>query len=426
MRDALAEKLAEANTERDAFADELASANAECERLQAKVLVLGEHSKANIMTIRDLETKLFAVQELHETRPLPNTPPDFGLPLSNQALDALEGELLKEALRSPARAVSPDSGGPASLYASSNRASQHLHQTSPAVSSKVAVQRRAAPPPQRSVLPPHTSTVEPGYLGIKLSSDHRVEGISDLADKNGAAQGAPTYLNEAVGVGDVLVSIDGEETSGKSLQDVHHLLAGHLGSIVALRFRRGTGLEYDVEVMRHEFHRFDASRQPQGGTTGVSSSGGGGNGILGDLFRATTRDVGAEHQGTGADTTNQDSKSSAGSVAFPTARSTFRDPPEAVVDARAASATSASAWMMMGMGHAGIVTTDGSQPHKGPPEPGGLTAPPSVVESSDTSPAGHASLPAQASTSQMQVQPPINGAIVLDGTSRQEQDSGIA
>jgi hypothetical protein len=80
----------------------------------------------------------------------------------------------------------------------------------------------------------------------------------------------------------------------------------------------------------------------------------------------------------------------------------------------------------MGMGHAGIVTTDGSQPHKGPPEPGGLTAPPSVVESSDTSPAGHASLPAQASTSQMQVQPPINGAIVLDGTSRQEQDSGIA
>jgi hypothetical protein len=100
-----------------------------------------------------------------------------------------------------------------------------------------------------------------GFLGLKLSPDHphAVLEVDDLVDVNSVRQGQPGYMNEGVGVGDVLLKIDDRDVSNLSFEDLHSLLRGEIHTVVQITLRRRqTGAVYTVRVLRHRFHEFES------------------------------------------------------------------------------------------------------------------------------------------------------------------------
>ena len=100
------------------------------------------------------------------------------------------------------------------------------------------------------------------FLGLRLSRDppHAVEEVDDLTDEKGVVQGSPGYANAPLHRGDILLSIDGRDTSHMTPADVHSLLKGDLRTTVQLILGRGKDRMH-VKVMRHRFHEIDAQEK---------------------------------------------------------------------------------------------------------------------------------------------------------------------
>jgi uncharacterized coiled-coil protein SlyX len=98
-----------------------------------------------------------------------------------------------------------------------------------------------------------------GYIGLRLSPDppHAVVEVDHLTDEKGVVQGLPGYANKPVQRGDILLSVDGKDTTGLSLDGIHGLLKGDLLTTVQLSLGRGEDCVC-VKVMRHRFHEFEA------------------------------------------------------------------------------------------------------------------------------------------------------------------------
>ena len=111
-----------------------------------------------------------------------------------------------------------------------------------------------------------------GYLGLQLSRDppHAVEEVHDLTDEKGVVQGSPGYANEPVQRGDILLSVDGKDTTQMSLDGIHGLLKGDLLTTVQLSFGRGGGRVY-VKAMRHRFHQKPEAKPMQNETEGLGT-----------------------------------------------------------------------------------------------------------------------------------------------------------
>ena len=98
-----------------------------------------------------------------------------------------------------------------------------------------------------------------GYIGLRLSLDppHAVVEVDHLTDEKGVVQGLPGCANKPVQRGDILLSVDGKDTTGMSLDDIHGLLKGDLLTTVQLSLGRGEDCVY-VKAMRHRFHKLEA------------------------------------------------------------------------------------------------------------------------------------------------------------------------
>jgi C-terminal processing protease CtpA/Prc len=88
-----------------------------------------------------------------------------------------------------------------------------------------------------------------------------VLGVGDLMDCNRVLQGRQGYSNEPVAPGDRLLQVDHVPISNKTtIQMVHDLLNGQLGSCVELRFFREEEAQvFTITAVRHGSHQYDCA-----------------------------------------------------------------------------------------------------------------------------------------------------------------------
>ena len=102
------------------------------------------------------------------------------------------------------------------------------------------------------------ATSQSARIGLDITTHPPfiVLGVGELMDRNHILQGGQGYCNELVMPGDRLLQIDQHPISNKTtMQMMHDLLRGQLGSLVDLRFYRSEESRvFTVTVMRHVLH----------------------------------------------------------------------------------------------------------------------------------------------------------------------------